>query len=1026
MSGGNPGAELSACPHCRQPLVDGDDGVRLCPRCDRATEIHPAPRLPATDEDSGALTLRETGESETVALLLNAPLAADTATDNIEDPVAYYANRAEGHRQIGRYELRRQIGRGGMGVVYEAWDPEKKKSVALKVLRHSGPASRKQLARFSRETASMRKLSHPGIVPVLDSGWHDSTPFYVMPLVEGCDLAELLRRAGPLPEQRAARLLREIVSALEHAHRMGIIHRDVKPQNILVRHSDGQPSLVDFGLAQDAEDSTLTRTGAVLGTPAYMSPEQVRGQSHHVDERTDVYGVGVVLYELLTGSPPFRGKTRDEIRERVREGVCDPPRRLNPTISRDIEAICLRAFAKDPDARYPQMSDLRTDLDRFLHGGSVEARPSVWQELVQKARRPRLRARAALLGLVVLLVLVAVREWRALAGRELQTKLERAWRALAEGDSVAAAAERNRIELLAPEHPALQALAGGPGLWRDELERGCSAAESLLVALTARLDPLAGQFFEASQLVGVERYAVERELRHELEHAVESWAHLEAQLARLETGAPDSLRPQLQQLRLQAVHRLWLGMNLTDDPGQVVFDEQLQNEPLQALGAAQLPGRAPGVLRLELPEGAYAQLHRIPSKMHPPLLCNARGEEIEEVLWEPQRAAPREVAAEQEELFAGYQDAHRAGARERARTLAVQLENLCVGYVDPGSQRHLLRSLLAQLELDGPASQEEPFETVASAGLAVPTLDKDDGLYVIVRVDGVLLGETIDDGSPSAVMTRSLRAGQELRLIDEQGTLHDLRFDPDQHHVYSSGFTHNELSFEADASARLSSDSYSLLPGSYVLIAELAGSPPLQVPFLLPSGEELKLRLDASMWRDTPEGFIYLAAGTGLAAGLNFRFGPPRVLPEAWRMELPALRISEAPLDLWDFEICLEEGGTSHQAFFCNPEAVHRRIPPGQELSVGEAWLSDEALRDYCRWLAEQHPRLRFRRATTAEIRRARAGPDHSADQPMLASPYGEYFGRIENQALFAEDHHLHHPPWVVDVRKVWLVAEER
>jgi serine/threonine protein kinase/Tfp pilus assembly protein PilF len=275
--------------------------------------------------------------------------------------------------ELGDYELLEEIGRGGQGVVFRARQKSLNRTVALKVISLGQWASKAHLKRFRREAEAAASLDHPGIVPIYEVGERDGQCYFSMKFVEGGHLDEVLRRT-PMSIRQAAEVIAKVARTVHYAHEHGILHRDIKPGNILLDQK-GEPHLTDFGLARLVEtESTVTRTLEVLGTPSYMASEQAAGNNAKLTSATDVYGLGAVFYQLLTGHPPFAGGTTYETIRLLLNTEPRPPRLLNPKIDRDLSTICLKCLEKDPKRRYSSALALAEDLEHWLRHEPIQAR----------------------------------------------------------------------------------------------------------------------------------------------------------------------------------------------------------------------------------------------------------------------------------------------------------------------------------------------------------------------------------------------------------------------------------------------------------------------------------------------------------------------------------------------------------------------------------------------------------------------------------------------------------------------------
>ena len=353
----------------------GSRGLHIrCPHCSNPVEL-------LTDTRLESITCRSCG-------------SAFSLVDNDD-----HTRQAPTLKRIGRFELVARIGLGGFGTVWKARDTELERTVAVKIPR-KGQLAPHEVEQFLREARSAAQLRHPNIVPVHEVGREEETIFIVSDLIRGVSLCDWLTGATPGPRE-AARLMATIADAVQHAHDKGIIHRDLKPSNVLIDEF-GQPHIMDFGLAKrEVGEISMTIDGQVLGTPAYMSPEQADGRGHWTDRRTDIYSLGIVLFRMLTGELPFRGNAQMQIHKRLTEDPPDP-RGLNRFVPRDLCTICLKCMERDPNRRFSTAKELAEEMQRFLRGEPIVSRPvSRTERVIRWVKRNPAVSAAALLTVVL-------------------------------------------------------------------------------------------------------------------------------------------------------------------------------------------------------------------------------------------------------------------------------------------------------------------------------------------------------------------------------------------------------------------------------------------------------------------------------------------------------------------------------------------------------------------------------------------------------------------------------------------------
>ena len=363
--------QLFICPHGHQwenPFADDTALARgqpiFCPQCGSAAAAL-ADDNPTDAASAAAIAFRDTDPAGR-RLLASSP-----------GPRLFPA--------VAGYEILDVLGRGGMGIVYKARQVSLDRLIALKMVR-SADTDWEELARIRTEAGTIARLQHPNIVQVYEVGEHAGAPYLALELLAGGSLTQRIH-GTPLPVAQAAQIAEDLARAIQHAHERGIIHRDLKPGNVLLT-PEGTSKITDFGLAKRLEGSSLqTATGAILGTPSYMAPEQAQGKTRELGPAVDVYALGAILYEMLTGRPPFRGETPLDTVQQVVGQEPVPLTRLNPKVPRDLETICLKCLEKRPTQRYPSAGALADEVRRFLEAFQANRFQVTRHSRLQTARR---------------------------------------------------------------------------------------------------------------------------------------------------------------------------------------------------------------------------------------------------------------------------------------------------------------------------------------------------------------------------------------------------------------------------------------------------------------------------------------------------------------------------------------------------------------------------------------------------------------------------------------------------------------
>jgi tetratricopeptide (TPR) repeat protein len=360
---------------------------------------------------------------------------------------------------FGKYSIERKLGEGGMGAVYLASDTTLQRQVALKIMTVKGE---ELVERFHREAQAMAKLKHPNIIPVYEVGIVNNRYYFTMEYIKGASLDDRIKdKKNRLSSRQVAEIIRDVADALDYAHKQGLIHRDIKPDNILLG-ANNRPYLMDFGLAKELTglDRSLTMSGTIIGTPDYMSPEQAIGDKKSIDSRGDIFSLGATLYHSLTGHLPFRGKELYQLLDQVVNKDPIQPSRLVRNLPRDLETICLKCLEKEKDRRYQTSKALTDDLNRYLRGEPISARPAgLFSRLLKKAKKNKI-ATFSILGVAVVLLglIIGLFVSSANKNRQIEEYRQKAQQSFTEDNLERASAWCNKLLALSPDDEGIKLL----------------------------------------------------------------------------------------------------------------------------------------------------------------------------------------------------------------------------------------------------------------------------------------------------------------------------------------------------------------------------------------------------------------------------------------------------------------------------------------------------------------------------------------------------------------------------------------